>query len=203
MAHPLLSKTLCIAILACFALCLSGCFRIEGADSFRGQEDGGESSDTPNRGNNSESPRDGSSTNGSAPQGAIPAEQPKQSGKYVDKTFNDIKFEMEKEEAFERAMLTPEIENLDGKQIRIRGYIYPTAQSRGIKTFILVRDNQECCFGQGAALFDCIVVQMNTGKTARFSIRPVAVEGTFRIKEFIGPSGKHLAIFQLDGDDVR
>lgn len=122
----------------------------------------------------------------------------------VDKTFDDIKFEMEVGEAFEQAMLTPEIEALFDRKIRIRGYMYPTFQQRGLKQFVLVRDNMECCFGPGAALFDCILVKMNEGKTADFSVRPVAVEGTFRFEEFIDPlNGSHLAIYKLEGETVR
>jgi hypothetical protein len=120
-----------------------------------------------------------------------------------DKTFDDLRFEMEPGEPFRREMLTDEIEDLAGKHIRIRGYILPTAQQRGIKQFVLVRDNQECCFGQGAALFDCILVEMVEGKTAAFSIRPVAVAGTFDVREFIGPDERHLAIYHLDAELVE
>jgi hypothetical protein len=120
-----------------------------------------------------------------------------------DKTFDDIKFTMEVGEAFQRKMLTPAIEAMIGQRIRIRGYILPTAQQRGFKQFVLVRDNQECCFGPGAALVDCIFVEMQPGKTAEFSIRPVAVLGTFAIQEIIGPDGKHLAIYHLDAEEVR
>ena len=66
--------------------------------------------------------------------------------------------------------------------IRIRGYILPSFQQSGLTQFVLVRDNMECCFGPGAALFDCIVVQMAEGKTAEYTIRPVAVEGEFRFE---------------------
>ena len=68
---------------------------------------------------------------------------------------------------------------------------------------MLVRDNQECCFGPGAALYDCIFVEMQPGETAEFSIRPVAVEGTFDIQEILGPDGKHLAIYHLVGESVQ
>jgi hypothetical protein len=121
----------------------------------------------------------------------------------LDKTFDDIKFEMQPDARFERSMLTGEIESLDGRRIRIRGYILPTAQKRGIKQFVLVRDNQECCFGPGAALYDCILVHMDEGKSAEFSIRPVAVEGRFKIEVFPGPDGTPLAIYHLQGESVR
>jgi hypothetical protein len=121
----------------------------------------------------------------------------------VDQTFDDIKFDIEPDAPFDRSMLTDKVRDLDGKRVRIRGYILPTAQQRGIKQFVLVRDNQECCFGPGAALYDCILVRMQGGKSAEFSVRPVAVEGEFKVEEFYGPDDKPLAIYRLDGEAVK
>ncbi len=92
---------------------------------------------------------------------------------------------------------------LDGQQIRIRGFILPTAQKRGIKQFVLVRDNQECCFGPGAALFDCVLVDMQQDATAEYTIRPVAVSGRFGIQEIVGPDGRHLAVYHIAGESVK
>ena len=44
---------------------------------------------------------------------------------------------------------------------------------------------------------------MKPGKTTEFTVRPVAVEGTFELRDFKGPDGKYLAIYHLDGDAVR
>jgi hypothetical protein len=120
-----------------------------------------------------------------------------------DKTFDDMRFEIEPDQPFQRDMLPDSIEALTGQRIRIRGFILPTPQKRGIRQFVLVRDNQQCCFGPGAALYDCILVEMQSGKTAEFSIRPVAVEGTFDIQEIRGPDGKYLAIYHLEGESVQ
>jgi len=123
---------------------------------------------------------------------------------YIETTFDDLKFEMTKTELFDRAMLTPKVNALMGKKIRIRGYIFPTLRKKGLTRFVLVRDNMECCFGPGAALFDCVLVTMAPGKTAEYSIRPVAVEGTIRLEELPGgPDGRPLAIYQMVGDKVE
>jgi hypothetical protein len=100
-------------------------------------------------------------------------------------------------------MIGPAIERLAGLRIRIRGYILPTAQKRGIKQFVLVRDNQECCFGPGAALYDCVLVYMQPGRTAEFSIRPVTVEGTFAIETYYDLDNNPRAVYRLDGGAVR
>ena len=120
-----------------------------------------------------------------------------------DITFDDIKLEMQKGEPFTSDRLTERVHALERQRIRIRGYILPSFQQSGLTQFVLVRDNQECCFGPGAALHDCVVVRMQPGRTAEFSIRPVAVEGRFRVDELRGPDGRHLAIYALDGESVQ
>jgi hypothetical protein len=118
-------------------------------------------------------------------------------------SFDDIKLEMEKGAAFTRDLLPERVTALADTAIRIRGYILPSFQQTGLTQFVLVRDNQECCFGPGAALHDCVVVRMRPGKTADFSIRPVAVAGRFKIDELRAPDGSHLAIYALDGEEVK
>lgn len=120
-----------------------------------------------------------------------------------DIVFDNIKFDMQKDAQFQRSMITPAIENLGNAKIRIHGYILPSFQQTGLSQFVLVRDNMQCCFGPGAALYDCIVVQMNDGHTADFTTRPVAVEGTFSIQEIASPEGKCLAIYHMQADNVQ
>lgn len=131
------------------------------------------------------------------------AERIETSEKTQEVNFDDLKFEMKKEDPFERTMLTSKIEDLNGKPIRVRGYMLPSFQAKGIKQFVLVRDNLECCFGPGAALYDCIMVDMVDGESAKFSVRPIAVEGIFKVQELKGVDGKHLAIYHLDGWKVK
>lgn len=135
--------------------------------------------------------------------GAARPATPARKGTPREITFDDIKFDMEKGEPFTPDLLPKRVTALEESRIRIRGYILPSFQQTGLTQFVLVRDNMECCFGPGAALYDCIVVRMEPGKSADFSIRPVAVQGTFRLQELRGPDGNHLAIYAIDGEDVR
>jgi len=122
-----------------------------------------------------------------------------------DLTFDDIKFEIEKGADFERSMLPKEIEELNKKTIRIRGWILPASvfKQSGIDEFVLVRDNQECCFGPGAALYDCIMIKMEKGKTANYTTRPVAVKGKFEVEELKFPDGTHYAIYKMTATEVK
>jgi hypothetical protein len=134
---------------------------------------------------------------------AAPAAKPAKPSGPIEATFDDLKFEIKPDAPFDKSMLTPKVNTLFDKQVRIRGYIFPTLKKNGIKQFVLVRDNLECCFGPGAALFDCILVHMREGKTAEFSIRPVAVEGKFSLEEFLDYDGTTRAIYRLDGESVE
>lgn len=120
-----------------------------------------------------------------------------------DVTFDDIKLELKKGEPYDPSYLTPKVKELDGRAIRIRGFILPSFQQSGIRQFVLVRDNQECCFGPGALLHDCVLVEMIAPATTEYSTRAVSVEGKFSVRELKGPDGKHLAIYHLDGNAVK
>lgn len=133
---------------------------------------------------------------------AVQAQQPDKN-RLKDISFDTIKFEIEKDAPFKRDMLTKEIVALEGQLVRIRGYMLPSFQQSGIKKFVLVRDNMECCFGPGAALYDCVIIEMKGAASAEFTVRPIAVEGVFKVSEFKGPDGKHLAIYHIDGRSAK
>jgi hypothetical protein len=118
-------------------------------------------------------------------------------------TFDDVKLELQKGDPYDPSRLTEKVKGYDGKAIKIRGYILPSFQQNGIKQFVLVRDNMECCFGPGALLHDCIIVEMIPPATTSFSTRPVSVEGMFTIRELKAPDGSYLAIYHLDGKEVK
>jgi hypothetical protein len=127
--------------------------------------------------------------------------------------FDNLKFDLDKDAPFEDKMLTDDVRKLIDKKVKLRGYILPSTlfKETNIEEFVLVRDNQECCFGPGAALFDCVIIKMVPGKTTDFVTRPVTVEGKFKIdtKSYKYPGGKgprgasHFAIFQIDGISVK
>lgn len=127
--------------------------------------------------------------------------------------FDDLKFDIEKDSIFDAKMWTPRLKKISGKKVKLSGYILPSTlfQEKGIKQFILVRDNQECCFGPGAALYDCVVVNMVDGASTDFTTRPVTVEGKFHLddKTYRHPGGKgpggssHMAVFRIDGMKVK
>ncbi len=122
-------------------------------------------------------------------------------------TFDDLKFDIEKGADFKPEMLTKEIKELDKKIVKLRGFILPTSvfQQAGIKQFVLVRDNQECCFGPGAAIYDCVIIEMAPGKTTNFATRVVTVKGKFEMDttSYQYPDGGYYAIYRMTAEEVK
>ena len=74
------------------------------------------------------------------------------------------------------------LSSLNGKQIRIRGWMYPTYVSEGLPSFTLARDNGICCFQRMPKIYDVIFVKLEEGQSSDYiEQRPFDVEGTFRI----------------------
>jgi hypothetical protein len=118
-------------------------------------------------------------------------------GPTKDLTFDDLKFEMEVGSKFTKELLTEKIFDLNGKSIRIRGFIRPAYSQTGLTKFVFVRDNQECCFGPGAALYDCILVELAAGQETEYTLRPITIKGTFYLRSYKGPDGEIWAIYRM------
>lgn len=96
---------------------------------------------------------------------------------YARISFNGMK----PDELQERSgiVIPPEIAALDGQRVFIKGYIRPDSisVSRGVKEFLLVRDNNQCCFGDLSKInyYDQIQVDMVGTRTVDYS------QGVFRM----------------------
>lgn len=127
-------------------------------------------------------------------------------GGVMDLVFDDLQFDIEADADFDREMLTDEIEELHEKSVILRGFILDTSvfQRTGIKEFVLIRDNQECCFGPGAKVHHNVWVNMDEGQTTKFSFRPVEVHGKFSIRPWHSPEdGKCYSVYHLQASKVK
>ena len=118
-------------------------------------------------------------------------------------TFDDLKFDQEKDEAFDLKLLTPEIVSYHGGKVKIRGYIRPNFKQSGLTKFIFVRDNKECCFGPSAAIFDNILVRLEKGESTNYTVRPITLEGDFVIKEYRGDNDKVWSLYRMYNAEVK
>ena len=118
-------------------------------------------------------------------------------------TFDDLQLEMKEDAVFDPALLTPRLRQLDGRRVRIRGFIFPAIfQQTGITRFPLVK-NTQCKFGPGGLAQHVILVDLQPGVSTSFTVRPVAVEGRLTVRPFEGSDGKTWAVYHLAGEKVN
>jgi hypothetical protein len=91
---------------------------------------------------------------------------------------------------------------LDGKKVRVRGFMYPPFKEEGLKEFILARDNQICCFGKNPKIYDLVYISMRDGVSASYiQNRPFDVVGTFRIHPD-AEDGEWFSLYQIEDSIV-
>jgi hypothetical protein len=118
-------------------------------------------------------------------------------------TFDDLKLEMEKDTVYDPAMLTERVKELDGRRVRIRGFIFPSVfQMTGITSFPLIK-NLECKFGPGGQAHHIVLVEMKPGLSTDFTVRPIAVEGVLAVKPWTGPDNNTWALYHMVGEAVE
>ena len=73
-----------------------------------------------------------------------------------------------------------EASRLHGKRVRLRGFMYPPVQNKGIKVFALARDKAVIDFGRLPTIADLIHVQLKEGASTEFTQEAFDVIGTFQ-----------------------
>jgi hypothetical protein len=90
------------------------------------------------------------------------------------------------------------LKSLDGRRVRIRGFMYPTFQQTGVHAFGLARDNQICCFGRNPKIYDVFDVVLREGTTTNYiPNRPFDVVGVFHIRPE-AEDGKLYRLYEMD-----
>ena len=118
---------------------------------------------------------------------------------YQRLTFTEMKPD-EKEEA-RHIFIPPEVLALDGKRVFIKGYMRPGAQSYGLDNFLLVRDNNQCCFGELSEVkyYDQVQVEMQGDRRADYSRGIFRMGGILKVDPTANPnSGQPTFILLAD-----
>jgi len=75
------------------------------------------------------------------------------------------------------------LRGLNGKKVRLRGFMKPHEISTGFRRFIFVKDTGLCCFGPAGKIYDLIQVTLLKGTTTDYiELTPFDVIGTLRIE---------------------
>lgn len=76
---------------------------------------------------------------------------------------------------------SPTAEELVGKDVFVKGYVYPDKQLGDIKQFILVPDMGTCCFGGTPKITDMIQVTLEDPHRVKYSMMRRSLAGEFRL----------------------
>lgn len=109
--------------------------------------------------------------------------------------------------AQERAgiIVPPEILALDGKRVFIKGFMRPPKVRAGIERFLLVRDNQQCCFGDlsGVKYYDQILVDLTGSLRLSYSDEVLAIGGVLTVRPENLAYGPRASVFSLKADYAK
>jgi hypothetical protein len=112
-------------------------------------------------------------------------------------TFDDLKLGLTREKTYDASQLTEKVKQLDGKTIRIRGFIYPSVCERTVSQFVLARDYD-------ADVMDAaLLVDLAPPVIVNFVLHAIDVEGIFSLREYKTPEGEVYAIYHLAGKKVE
>jgi len=148
----------------------------------------------------SDSPNSSSTNSDSRSQAAALSPGAGKKGRPINITFDDVKLDIKEDVVFKDSMLTDRVRQLEGKYVRVRGFICAEAtfKQKDIKQFILIKNNQ-CKFGPGGQFHHNMAVQLKPADAIDFTTRAVTVEGKLKLKAMNGPNGKTWTLYHLEG----
>ena len=111
-------------------------------------------------------------------------------------TFDDLNLGMREDMVFRPFLVTDRVKELEGKRIRISGFIHAGAGSENVKEFVLLK-NTECKFGPGGQADHLAMVYLTPGDTTKYQLEAIKVEGVLKVKPFEGPDGNTWSVYDL------
>lgn len=118
-------------------------------------------------------------------------------------TFDDLSLGLKPQidVEFDRAKLTPKIKALEGKLVRIRGYIMPAIFEERLTKFVLDA-GMRMKFGP-IPYDEPILVELPAGQTFRFTTRPIVVTGVLTIQPLKNGLNETAAIYHIAAQKVE
>lgn len=104
-------------------------------------------------------------------------------------------------------LIPPEVQALDGQRVFLKGYIRPgSAPVRtGIDRFLLVRDNNQCCFGDLSKVkyYDQMAVRITSTHRVEDTMQILRMGGILEIHPENLPLGPGYPVFTLKADYAK
>ena len=96
--------------------------------------------------------------------------------------------------------IPPEVKPLEGQKVFLKGWMWNTQSSRDLDTFVLLKDNGECCMGGNPAPYDMMEIRMADGSHVHYMEGLLAIAGVLHMD----PTGPERgdAVYVLEADQV-
>jgi hypothetical protein len=103
-----------------------------------------------------------------------------------------------------KSTIPDKIKGLDGKRVRIEGFMIPFDQAASqVTEFMLVASYDSCGFGDmPSGMNEWVYVRLPKGRTTHYTVIPVVVSGLLRVGEEFDNAGYVTSIFRLEADHV-
>jgi hypothetical protein len=123
---------------------------------------------------------------------------PARAGEAEKISFDDLVIGLQADVVYRPWMMGDRPKELDGKKVRLSGYMHGGVGAAQTKEFVLLR-NLECKFGPGGQADHLTQVYMKPGTTTHYSGKePIKVEGTLKIEPFIGTDGNTWSLYRIE-----
>jgi hypothetical protein len=96
--------------------------------------------------------------------------------------------------------LHPDVVQYVNQPLFLKGFMWQTRDTDGIRGFVLLKDNGECCFGGKPQPYDMMWVELKGEQTTKAYTGMVAVAGTLRVNL---EAGEDEAVYLFDADMVE
>ena len=98
-------------------------------------------------------------------------------------------------------------EEFDGQRVFIKGYVRPPSGKRyGLKSFIMVGDFGDCCFGGDPAITDVIAIKIKSDDTVNYGYGLRRIAGVFKLNPRTAVSHEEeipRVFYEIEADYVR
>lgn len=91
----------------------------------------------------------------------------------------------------------------NGRDVLLKGYMYPGKQTQGIRQFLLVRDQGDCCFGGNPKITDRVLVHIADPAGIEFSPRLKKIAGRFHVRPVGTDALAGGVLYHLENASVR
>ena len=94
------------------------------------------------------------------------------------------------------------IKKLDGKTVRIRGFMMPVKELQGKTTeFLITRSQPSCCFSGATEITEFVTVKVPGKGFETMMDDPITIEGTLHVGA-VTDSGFIVGLYELDGEKL-